>query len=51
MDLRRGQSVRVFMGAGWTRGTFVRRQGSAFLVDLPSRGTIAVYDPRNIKPG
>jgi hypothetical protein len=51
MDFRRGQPVRVFMGAGWAKGTYIRHNGSAFLVELPNRGTIAVYDPRNIRPG
>jgi hypothetical protein len=48
-DFRRGQAVKVFMGAGWASGTFIRRTPTAFLVELPNRGTIAVYDPRNIR--
>lgn len=50
MDLRRGQSVQVFMGAGWAKASFIRRLGPAFLVEIPGRGAVAVYDPRNVRP-
>lgn len=49
MELRHGQPVKVFMGAGWAKGTFIRHAGSAYLVQLDGRGVVAVYDPRNIR--
>jgi hypothetical protein len=47
-DFKRGQAVKVFMGAGWAKGTFIRCTGVAHLVQLPDR-VVAVYDPRNIR--
>lgn len=50
MDFRHGQAVKVFMGAGWAKATFIRFTGSAYLVQLDGRGNVAVYDSRNIRP-
>lgn len=50
MELRRGQSLKVFMGAGWAKGALVRSLPNAWVVELPGRGLVTVYDPRNIRP-
>lgn len=46
--IRTGDPVRVFMGAGWQKGTLVLKHGDSVTVRLPTR-TIRVFDPRNIR--
>jgi hypothetical protein len=46
--LRTGQSVSIFMGAGWQRGTMLYHHGDSVTVRLQHR-TVRVFDSRNIK--
>jgi sRNA-binding protein len=49
-SLTAGQEVRVYMGAGWSKGTIVDVQDLSVGVKLASDGRrIRVYDPRNVR--
>ena len=47
--IRTGSTVKVYMGAGWDRGTVRLVSGSSCCVQLAKR-MVTVYDLRNIKP-
>ena len=47
---RRGTTVSVFRGAGWSKGVVVKSSKNACMVKLEQTGnTISVYDRRSIK--
>jgi hypothetical protein len=46
--IRTGSTVKVFMGAGWDKGTVHMVSGSSCCVQLAKR-MVTVYDLRNIK--
>lgn len=43
------QSVRVYMGAGWAKGTVKFKYHNSVVVQIDRR-TVRCYDLRNIKP-
>lgn len=48
---RRGQSVRVYMGAGWAKGTVDQSDRNGCTVYLSQlRRTTRCHDARNIQP-
>ena len=47
--VRRGEAVKLFMGAGWTKGTLMEKTADSVLVKIDKR-TIRCYDPRNVRP-
>lgn len=47
-DLRTGQQVKVFMGAGWQKGTIQSRDRESAVVRLDRRST-RCYDLRNLQ--
>ena len=48
--MRKQTSVKVFMGAGWDKGTVVEWRASGITVYLPrKKKTVTVRDNRNIK--
>jgi hypothetical protein len=49
-SMRKKTSVRVFMGAGWEKGTVVEWSAGGITVYLPrKKGNTTVRDNRNIK--
>lgn len=46
--VRTGDRVAVRMGAGWERGTLVRKYPHAAMVQLKAR-MVSCFDPRNVK--
>jgi len=45
------QDVKVFMGAGWTKGIVTRSDAGSCTVRLPQlQRTVRVFDARNIVP-
>ena len=47
--VRRGENVKLFMGAGWAKGTLMEKTADSVLVKIDKR-TIRCYDPRNVRP-
>ena len=43
-----GDAVKIFMGAGWTKGTLVRKLEKHVVVQIKDR-LVCCYDDRNIK--
>lgn len=49
--LRKGTSVKIFMGAGWASGTVTESTRTACVVFIKARNkSVTVHDRRNIKP-
>jgi hypothetical protein len=49
-SMRKGTSVKIFMGAGWSKGTVVNWASSGITVYLArEKRTITVRDNRNLK--
>ena len=48
--VRVGQRVQVRMGAGWAKGTLLRKHAHACVTDIGAKKTTTTFDPRNIKP-
>lgn len=46
--IRRGEAVKVFMGAGWQKGTLVDKLRDSVTVKLKDR-TVRCFDPRNVR--
>jgi hypothetical protein len=46
--IKRGIQVKVFMGAGWEKGTVIKPASDRCQVQVAKRST-TVYDLRNIK--
>ena len=47
--LERNQGVKIFMGAGWAKGTVIRSDSDGCTVRLPQlQKTVRVRDARNI---
>jgi len=47
--LERNQDVKIYMGAGWAKGTVIRSDAGSCTVRLPQlQRTVRVFDARNI---
>ena len=46
--VRIGEPCKVFVGAGWEKGTVLNKQKDSVTVQLPQR-MVRVFDSRNVK--
>lgn len=49
--IRNGETVKVYMGSGWQKGTLLSKTKDSATVRLAVGGRLVrVFDPRNVKP-
>lgn len=48
--IRNGEPCRIYMGAGWQKGTVASKLTDSVMVQLPTR-LVRCFDPRNVRPG